>query len=34
MEKKKERQNHGRVGIDTAEEDNESVKRLSGKHGG
>ena len=31
---KRERQNHSRVGTDKAEEDNERVKRLPGKHGG
>lgn len=33
-EKKRERQNYRRVGPDTAEEDNQRVKRLSRKHGG
>lgn len=34
MKKKRESQNHSRGGKDTAEEDNERVKRLSGKHDG
>ena len=32
--KKRERQRHSRVVTDIAEEDNEKVKRLPGKHGG